>query len=406
MGGFIESSGRLVDSLGGSHVIFDGGTNANEISQHRSPARPLQVRLLPSLFVVHTRAWTTKGPVTGEVDLADAQAKWTGVDAGAAYLILGPATGTVSASTADAIFQGASATDAAGRSVSMGDTNADGYADLIIGADGVSSDLGAIYVVHGPVTGTLSPSDADASLLGAGSALTVGWSVGVLDFNGDGSDDVITGAYLDGGCGSDSGGVYLFAGPLSGSIDTTSADGWLQCEATSSFTGDSVAGGDFNGDGYDDALIGARAIDDGGTDAGAAYVVYGSTSFPGTLDLSSADARLIGEQDNDHAGESVSGAGDLDNDGRDDLLIGAHSNDSGETGQLYVLTGPVTGTLSLSTADATWPGEAAGDSAGHDVWGGGDINADGTPDVLVAAIGDDTNGSSAGAVYVLYSGGL
>ncbi len=79
--------------------------------------------------------------------------------------------------------------------------------------------------------------------------------------------------------------------------------------------------GDVNGDGVDDLLIGAPRSDSGAADGGVAYLVFGPVA--GDVDLSAADARLKGERTGDHAGSSVSGAGDLDVDGFDDLLVGA-----------------------------------------------------------------------------------
>ena len=115
----------------------------------------------------------------------------------------------------------------------------------------------------------------------------------------------------------------------------------------------SVSGvGDVNGDDYDDFLIGTFTNNEAGDGAGAAYLVHGPVS--GTTDLANADAKLVGEQAEDTAGISVSGAGDVDGDGRDDLLIGAYGNDEGgvSAGAAYLIHGPVIGTISLANADA------------------------------------------------------
>ena len=87
--------------------------------------------------------------------------------------------------------------------------------------------------------------------------------------------------------------------------------------------------GDVNGDGIDDLIIGALVADPNGRhDAGASYVVFGSDQgFPATIDLADATADLIiqGAAADDRSGFSVSGAGDVDGDGIDDLIIGAPS---------------------------------------------------------------------------------
>jgi hypothetical protein len=113
-----------------------------------------------------------------------------------------------------------------------------------------------------------------------------------------------------------------------------------QGEAKSDLAGRSVSGaGDVDGDGYDDLLVGACKNDDGGLDAGAAYLVLGSAS-PASASLSTAVA-YQGEATADSAGRSVSGAGDADGDGYDDLLVGAYLNADGgsEAGAAYLILG-------------------------------------------------------------------
>ena len=124
----------------------------------------------------------------------------------------------------------------------------------------------------------------------------------------------------------------------------------------------------------------------GGPDSGAAYLVLGPIRRD-IMDLTRADARLIGERPQDYAGFSVSDAGDVDGDGHDDVLVGAPLNGEGgpDAGAAYLLLGPMTGRLELSSADAKLVGERAGERAGESVSSAGDVNGDGLADMIVGA---------------------
>ena len=99
----------------------------------------------------------------------------------------------------------------------------------------------------------------------------------------------------------------------------------------------------------------------------------------------------------------MSAVGDVDGDGHDDILVGSEFD--AETGASHVVLGPVTGTFDVSRADAKLVGEARGDHARR-VASAGDVDADGRPDILVGAGWNDEGGSDAGAAYLVYGGGL
>ncbi len=165
-----------------------------------------------------------------------------------------------------------------------------------------------------------------------------------------------------------------------------------------------TAAGDVNGDGYGDLLLGAYGQDSGGAYAGAAYLILGPVS--GTVDLADSDAKFVGEEDEDLAGASISSAGDINEDGYDDIVVGAMGHETDDTfdGTAYLLLGPVTGTVDLANADAKYVGEEEDDRAGWSVSTAGDVDGDGYVDMLVGAEGHDAGGPFAGAAYLLLGG--
>jgi hypothetical protein len=235
---------------------------------------------------------------------------------------------------ADAALEGETGDDWAGISVTgPGDLDSDGHGDLLVGAPGwpgpytgYDYNYGTAYLWHGPVSGTHSLADADAILRSAGGADYAGMSVASAgDVNGDAVPDLLVGCLdTDHMFKFDPGQAYLVLGPgPSGEVSLDDSDAELvsTVRADLDSAGYPVAGaGDVDGDGFGDVLVGAQDDDDGGRDAGAAYLVLGPMT--GTVSLGDG-IKIVGEDPDANAGFSLAGAGDTDGDGLDDILVGA-----------------------------------------------------------------------------------
>ncbi|MCD6414254.1 MAG: FG-GAP repeat protein [Candidatus Diapherotrites archaeon] len=323
-----------------------------------------------------------------------------GIDSGAVY---------VTEPTADASLQNARAVikgnpgDFAGWSVA---TLAEPSSMLAVGAptnDKNGYHSGAVYLFSSPVSGVLTPANAKATIYGSLCEQFGSSVANAGDVDGDGNDDLLVGSVVSSSISSKCSGsappkAYLFDGPISG--DMTEGD------ATASFKillagfefNYSVAGaGDVNGDGYDDVLIGVSAYDYG---IGRAYLFYGPLS--GSYNLNQANAIFVGDIRGGRAGYSVAGVDDVNGDNRSDIVIGAPGNQD-IPGRVYLFYGPLNGTISLNNANATMIGMLPGDGFGSSVSRIGDADDDGFDDVLIGAPTSDYFGDvDSGMGYIFY----
>jgi len=286
---------------------------------------------------------------------------------GRSYIYYG---GAAMNSTADVTMTGINANDYFGVSVSgAGDVNGDGYADVIVGSEGFSfaSNTGRSYIFLG---GAVMNNIADVTMNGDSANSYFGNIVSDAgDVNGDGYADVIVGAR---GFRANTGRAYVFLG--SESMNSV-ADLTITGEYADDSFGSSVStAGDINGDAFSDIIIGAHRAASG---AGRAYIYYG-----GTVMNIYPDVLLTGEIPSTYTfGSSVSSAGDVNRDGFSDVIIGAPGYNT-YTGQAFVYYGSP---AMNNASDITLSSEGINTQFGHSVSSAGDLNDDGFPDLIIGA---------------------
>lgn len=264
----------------------------------------------------------------------------------------------------------------------VGDVNGDGRSDVIIGAwgeTGFAGFSGVVYVRSGADGSQIHRIQGTVDHGYFGSSVT-----GVADTNGDGVPDFAIGAYNENELGHGTGAVYLYSGTTGAQLRK-----WTGEEFAANFGNQVRAAGDADGDGRGDLVVGSRFA---GVN-GRAYLLSGATG---------ASLRTwSGYHPDEVFGASVDGAGDLDGDGKDDVVVGSD--------RYYVVSGWTGFVRAFSSATGELLHDFRGGSAtarlGIAVTGVGDVNGDGIPDLAAGAIDEATpsGGAKSGRVF-LFSG--
>jgi hypothetical protein len=302
-----------------------------------------------------------------------------------------------------------------------GDVNGDGFDDILVAEP-------SCYTPWGPCPTTTNGRVflwlGGASGLGAsGTPTNADWSAefpeltllgavaGIGDVNNDGYDDIAVGSPWASNPEFAEGAVYVWYGSASGlgtSGTPANADWTAEANSGSAFVGRSVAGGDVNGDGVSDLVVGASGWDNGEGNEGAVFLWLGSAAGlgpPGNPD--NAVWRAEANQESAFLGWSVAVVQDFSGDGYGDVMAGAWWYDHGETneGAAFMWYGGPDGLLGVSSpADADWTAEAdqAESVFGYAVADAGDLNGDGGADVIVGAYLYPHSGGRQGRAFVFY----
>ena len=356
------------------------------------------------------------------------------VDAGAVYVLFLNADGTVKAEQKISAISGGftgvlDPGDHFGSSVSaIGDLDGDGAVELAVGAefddDGLL-DRGAVWILflnrdgtvkrHEKISiafGIVRPDLTDGDRFGAVSAIG--------DLDGDGTVELAVGAPGDATSGADAGAVWiLFLLPDGTLHELQKIDG-----ASGSFSGSLAAGdafgtattelGDLDGDGVVDIAVSAPLDQDGGSERGAVWILFlnDEGGVKASQKISDTQGGFAGAlDDEDRFGSDLENLGDLDGDGVSDIAVSAPGDDDGgvDRGAVWVLFLNADGTVKAEQKIADMTGGFAATLDDGDTLTGisaiGDLDGDGTSEIVATATGDDDGGTDRGAAYVLFLNG-
>ncbi|MCU7858179.1 MAG: integrin alpha [Candidatus Thiodiazotropha sp. (ex Lucinoma borealis)] len=309
----------------------------------------------------------------------------------------------------------------------LGDLNSDGFLDIAVGTpldDDGGTDRGAIWILFLNGDGTVQleqkiSNDAGGFTGNLDSDDQFGRAVaGIGDLNNDGVMDLAVGMPNDDDGGTDRGAVWILFmntdGTVSSSQKISSDEGNLDRDPDNGdhFGSAVTAIGDLDGDGVIDLAVGVSGDDDGGTDRGAVWILF--LNSDGTVDsmerISQTRGAFEGQlNDRDQFGCSIANVGDINDDGNNDLAVGAKLSDDGgdDRGAIWILfmesNGEVVSSSKISDTEGKFDGNLDdGDHFGGAIASIGDLDGDDLTDIAVGASLDDSGGADKGAAWVLF----
>lgn len=320
---------------GGTMYVFDGVSLSGALTTGDALASWSETE--SSAHLGGYRAVNAPGDLDGdglsELLFAAAESNSNGDDAGKAYLMYGGSgwSGAMSLDAADWTLVG-SVNDQLGARLTAGDFDGDGVGDIVVAAPGASDsnrESGTVSIFYGTgsrFSGAAVASDADVQIYGEDDTDELGWTTRFVgDVTGDGIDDLFTASIYDDDGASNAGmGALIPGGSLTRSTTLTDA-------ASTLFTGDGAEdrfgydtiGFDADQDGVNDLLVGEYQDDTAGAEAGAVRVYFGTSRWASAYAPTDADHTVYGGAAGDRFAHMMEDAGDVDGDGTSDLLIGA-----------------------------------------------------------------------------------
>jgi hypothetical protein len=440
-----HDAGEKVNA-GAAWVVFGTGSGAPE---------PADITTAPGFRIDGAAPFDRAGAAVvgiGDVDgdglddvlvgapLADAAGR---TNAGAVYVVLGRAgsepVDLAAPGGAALVVAGAAAGDRLGAALAaLPDANGDGRPDLVAGAPRadradvavggdqayvseppIPADAGAAFVLFTPDL-SRAPAQVDTAALGTqgyridGARGRAGKSVAVLpDWNGDGLAEIAIGAPRYRRNAKLGGRAYVVWGSGSArpvDVGGLGGRGILLDGGGAQRAGGAVASvGDLGGDARGDLAVGADYAGRRARRAAGRVTIVYARSASGSLELGElgdGGVRIDGERPGDHAGVSISAAGDVDGDGRDDAMIGAHGADAldrTDAGAAYVVYGgghePAIDLAFVGTRGFRIAGAEPGDRLGRAVAVAGDPSGDGRTDL---ALGSPRSAKQSGALTLVH----